>query len=236
MVFWASLPPWASDTAAEDTSCSRRNRRSVRSTFARCSAARSTSMTIPPRSSPAIGETTMNRAVFSTLPALIACRPPAVRPAPTRPPTSAWDDEVGSPRCQEVKFQVSAPSRAANTTARPKYSLFTVEPMVFATPVPTKKNATKFQPAAHATGPPRTQHPGCYHGGDGVGAVVEAVGVVEEQGQRDEADHREQGRVHRAEQHHQASHVRHSEPPSSWLLSSRCCRRSTAALSATVSS
>ena len=93
----------------------------------------------------------MNSAVFSTLDSLIAERPPAVRPAPTSPPTSACDEEVGRPRRQDRKFHVRAPIRAANTSAGPRYPAVTVCPTVLATAVPTKKNATKFHPAAHST-------------------------------------------------------------------------------------
>jgi len=50
-----------------------------------------------------------------------------------------------------VKFQTTAPSRAEKTTAGPKNSRSTVPPTVLATAVPTRKNATKFQPAAHST-------------------------------------------------------------------------------------
>ena len=50
-----------------------------------------------------------------------------------------------------MKFHVRAPIRAANTSAGPRYPAVTVCPTVLATAVPTKKNATKFHPAAHST-------------------------------------------------------------------------------------
>ncbi len=51
-----------------------------------------------------------------------------------------------------VKFQTTAPSRAANTTAGPKNCDSTVDPTVLATAVcRRRRKATQFQPAAQAT-------------------------------------------------------------------------------------
>jgi hypothetical protein len=72
MVFWASLVPWPSDTAAEEASCPIRNPRSVRSSPVR----RNTSL----------------MARMSTA--------ESASPAPTRPPIRAWEEEVGMPSHQ----------------------------------------------------------------------------------------------------------------------------------------
>ncbi len=74
-------------------------------------------MSAPPSNRPASGEITMNAAVFSTLDALIASMPPLISAAPTRPPMRACDDDVGIPKCHERKFQMTAASSAAKTTA-----------------------------------------------------------------------------------------------------------------------
>ena len=63
---------------------------------------RSPAMISAPSSIPATELTTMNRAVLARLDPLIAASPPAASPAPTSPPTSACEEEVGNPRCQEV--------------------------------------------------------------------------------------------------------------------------------------
>ena len=44
------------------------------------------------------GESTMPMAAFCTLDQSIAAKPPAARPAPTRPPMMAWLDDDGMPK------------------------------------------------------------------------------------------------------------------------------------------
>src|SRR3954453_2662347 len=44
---------------------------------------------------------------------------PEARPAPTSPPTSAWEEEDGSPKYQGMRFQRIGPTRAARMTVRP---------------------------------------------------------------------------------------------------------------------
>ena len=80
----------------------------------------------------------------------IAAMPPAANPAPTSPPTIAWLDDDGMPNRHVTKFHRIAAKSAANTTARPAYSDFTVLAMVLATAVPTKKYARKLKTAANA--------------------------------------------------------------------------------------
>src|SRR5690606_41953222 len=45
--------------------------------------------------------------------------PPPSRVAPTTPPKSEWEDEVGQPNHQVMKFQVIAPSTPARTMSSP---------------------------------------------------------------------------------------------------------------------
>src|SRR4051812_9565955 len=45
---------------------------------------------------------------------------PAARPAPTRPPISACDDDEGRPKYQVTRFHVMAPTSAENTTTIPE--------------------------------------------------------------------------------------------------------------------
>src|SRR5205809_888610 len=70
-----------------------------------------------PSAKPSSGDSTMNSTVFSRLAALITAQPALARPAPTKPPISACDEEVGRPSHQVVKFHATAPTRPANTTA-----------------------------------------------------------------------------------------------------------------------
>src|SRR3954454_3733400 len=44
---------------------------------------------------------------------------PEARPAPTSPPTSAWEEEDGSPKYQVMRFQRIAPTSAARVTVSP---------------------------------------------------------------------------------------------------------------------
>jgi hypothetical protein len=117
MVFCASLPPWPRLNAAADNSWSRRNRRSTRRGVEPLN--NHMNPTISPKAStmPSSGDTTMNRTVFSSAGPSTTLQPALAMPAPTTPPISACDDEVGSASHQVVKFQAIAPTRPANTTA-----------------------------------------------------------------------------------------------------------------------
>ncbi len=72
--------------------------------------------------------------------------------APARPPSRAWDDDDGRPNHQVIRFQVIAPSSAAQTTVGLTTS-GTMSPleMVLATAVPTTKAARKLNEAAQST-------------------------------------------------------------------------------------
>ncbi len=89
---------------------------------------------------------------MSTTP--LQCTPlAAASAAPTSPPIRAWEEEVGSPSRQVIRFQQMAPIRAANTTLRP-WELVGVAmmpaPTVLAPPVPSAAPA-KFMHAASAS-------------------------------------------------------------------------------------
>src|SRR3954452_21449078 len=71
---------------------------------------------------------------------------PAARPAPTRPPISACDDDDGRPKYHVTRFHVMAPTSAENTTTSPEllsscFGSRIPEPMVFATSVDTRAPA-----------------------------------------------------------------------------------------------
>ena len=68
-----------------------------------------------PQTSPMIGERIMNVITSSTVDHLIAASPAAAIPDPTIPPIRAWDEEVGSPKNQVMRFQAMAPDNAPRT-------------------------------------------------------------------------------------------------------------------------
>src|SRR3954451_15749939 len=80
---------------------------------------------------------------------------PAARPAPIRPPISACDDDDGSPKYHVTRFQVMAPTSAANTTTIPDVLSSSDAsrmpfPTVLATSVDTSAPA-RFATAARAS-------------------------------------------------------------------------------------
>ena len=72
--------------------------------------------------------------------------------APAKPPSSACDEDEGRPNHQVTRFQMIAPSRAAQTTVGLTTS-GTISPLetVFATAVPTTNAARKLNEAAQST-------------------------------------------------------------------------------------
>ncbi len=97
IVFCASLPPWPSEYAAADTSCSLRNRLStfLGVDFTKIQA--TISMMIEPSTKPSSGATTMNATVLIRPPEISEPVPAFATAAPTRPPISACDDDEGMP-------------------------------------------------------------------------------------------------------------------------------------------
>ncbi len=100
---------------------------------------------------PSSGDTTMKMTVFSKLAELTTLQPALAMPAPTTPPISAWDDEVGSPSHQVVRFQAMAPTRPPNTTASLTTLGSMMVPTVLATWVLKTRKAMKLKNAAQTT-------------------------------------------------------------------------------------
>src|SRR5262245_23291046 len=105
-----------------------------------------------PSTRPTSGETTMKSTVLIT-PSTTTARGPAVTTAaPTKPPISACDDDVGSPHHHVSRFHASAASSEASTIAGVTTAGSTVPfAIVLATCTPNTANATKLKAAAHAT-------------------------------------------------------------------------------------
>src|SRR3990172_9279549 len=69
--------------------------------------------------------------------------------APTRPPTSAWDEDEGIPMYQVIRFHAIAATRAALMTLTWITStLSSSSPIVVATATPKRKGAMKWATAA----------------------------------------------------------------------------------------
>ena len=101
---------------------------------------------------PNAGETTMPAAVLLTPSNTIALGPALARPAPTRPPTRACDDEDGMPASQVMMFQAIAPPSAPKISRSSTRRTATMpEPIVLATCRPKNRKAMKLNPAAQAT-------------------------------------------------------------------------------------
>ena len=84
--------------------------------------------------------------------ATIAPVPALATPAPTKPPTSACEDEEGMPNHQVIKFQEMAPLNAPKITALSIISLEIMPlPTVLATCRPKNRKATKLKNAAQTT-------------------------------------------------------------------------------------
>jgi hypothetical protein len=151
MVFCASLPPWPRLKAAAETSWKRRNRWSTRRGVERRNSHMSPSISMKATTMPSSGETTMKMTVFSKLAPLTTLQPALAMPAPTMPPISACDDEVGSASHQVVRFQAMAPTRPANTTASLTAFGSMMVPTVLATWVRKTMKAMKLKKAAQIT-------------------------------------------------------------------------------------
>ena len=151
MVFCASLPPWPRLKAAADSSCSRRNTRSTLRGVVPLHTHIRPSISPNAKTIPSSGDTTMKMTVFSRLAPLTTLQPALAMPAPTTPPISACDDEVGSPSHQVVRFQAIAPTRPANTTASLTAVGSMILPTVSATWVWKTRKAMKLKNAAQIT-------------------------------------------------------------------------------------
>src|SRR6266850_687484 len=62
----------------------------------------------------------MNWAILTKPLVITACGPDEIHAAPTKPPISAWDDDVGSPSHQVMRFQITAPRTTPKTAKAAK--------------------------------------------------------------------------------------------------------------------
>ena len=132
--------------------CSVRNSLSVAAGRDRTKSQVTTSTRIRAIRKPNAGETTMPAAVLLTPSQTIALRPAVARPAPTRPPTRACDDEDGIPASQVTMFQMMAPPSAAKIRRSVTTCTETMPaPTVWATCSPKNRNAMKLKKAAQIT-------------------------------------------------------------------------------------
>src|SRR6266571_966519 len=102
--------------------------------------------------SPIRGESTMNRAILLTPTVWTTPQPEETTPAPTSPPTRAWEELVGSPKYHVITSQEIEPVRTA--ISRNGVTIFgsiIPLPIVEATLTPKPKAATKLKKAAHPT-------------------------------------------------------------------------------------
>ena len=78
--------------------------------------------------------------------------PALITAAPAKPPMRAWDELVGRPQYQVMRFQTMAPINAAKTTAwSTTLDSTTPLPTVVATLTPKPNAAMKLKNAAQAT-------------------------------------------------------------------------------------
>ena len=124
----------------------------------------------------------MPAAVLPTPSQTIAFSPALARPAPTRPPTRAWDEDDGMPASQVTMFQTIAPisapkiSRSVTTCDRDDAGADGVGDVQA-----EEQEGDEVEERRPGDGVARRQHPGGDDGGDGVGGVVQAVQEVERQ-------------------------------------------------------
>ncbi len=79
-------------------------------------------------------------------------QPALATAAPAMPPTSAWDEEDGSPSHQVIRSQAMAPTRPAKIIEIDRTLCTTTSlAMVLATLVPKIRKAAKLKNAAHTT-------------------------------------------------------------------------------------
>ncbi len=97
------------------------------------------------------GATTMKRIVFPKNARSRTPKPPFVTAAPAKPPSSAWDDDVGRPHHHVRSPHTIAPTRPAPT--RPRVTIFGSTPFAMfpAMCVLKMRNATKLKIAAQIT-------------------------------------------------------------------------------------
>src|SRR5512136_708951 len=104
---------------------------------------------------PMTGDRTMKVTTKITVEILMAAIPDEAIPAPKSPPMMAWEEEVGRPSHQVMRFHPMAPMRAARCIQGMELmgtkSSLTRLLMVLATATPKAKAATKLKTAAKRT-------------------------------------------------------------------------------------
>ena len=115
---------------------------------------------------------------------------PAASAAPTRPPISAWEDDDGRPKYQVMRFQAMAPSSPAITITSPCVARCrgSIVSETVVRDLLAEEGADEVHDGGQRQRDPRRQRAGRDRRGDGVGGVVEAVGVVEDEGDDDDRD------------------------------------------------
>src|SRR5262249_58109503 len=105
----------------EETNCITRKNLSTRDGATRRKTQKTATINNNPAIRPTIGDITINDNVpaqpFGHFDVKISDPNPAFEiAAPAYPPISAWEELVGSPRYQVIRFQETAPTRPASTT------------------------------------------------------------------------------------------------------------------------
>src|SRR5712691_8004344 len=101
---------------------------------------------------PSSGESTIAARVFDSPLQTTTATPALAIPAPSRPPTSAWELLDGMPKNHVTRFQTMAPVSAPNTTRASTISASTMPvPSVCATCSPNTRKAMKLKTAAQPT-------------------------------------------------------------------------------------
>ena len=132
--------------------CNARNRRSTRAGRLRTQSQVTSQTRTSAIRKPKAGETTMPAAVLLTPSHTIALNPALARPAPTRPPTRACEDEEGMPASQVTTFQTIAPPSAPKISRSVTTCTETMPaPTVCATCRPKNRKAMKLKKAAQNT-------------------------------------------------------------------------------------
>src|SRR6185295_14488870 len=94
----------------------------------------------------------MKMPIFTSPPTINEPSPALITAAPAKPPMRAWDELVGRPQYQVMRFQTMAPINPAKTTAwSTTLDSTTPFPTVVATLTPKPNAATKLKNAAQAT-------------------------------------------------------------------------------------
>ena len=188
IVFCASCRPWPRASAAAEKVWAIRKPRKTLCGFRFRKIHMIASITANAAQKPKTGDSTIGIRTLSTIVAQCTIAPAAIA-APTRPPIRACDDEEGRPKYQVIRFQAIAPSRPARTTTSPAFAGQRRDHVTDGVrDLLAEERADEVHDRGQHQGDARRQRTRRHRGGDGVGGVVEAVGVVEDQGDDDDRD------------------------------------------------